>query len=103
MFYLISAEDNGECKDGQVPCFDGTCIREDWVCDGVNDCRPINSDELGCEGTQLGWLISSWTNGRHFADDIVRCIFVNEKFCILIKISLMVVPEGPIDNNAALV
>ena len=29
--------------------------------------------------------------------------FVNEKFCILIKISLKFVPEGPIDNNPALV
>ena len=38
-------------------------------------------------------------NGRHFA----RCIFVNEKFCILIKISLNFVPEGPIDNNPSLV
>ena len=42
-------------------------------------------------------------NGRHFADDIFRCIFVNEKFCILIKISLKFVSEGPIDNNPALV
>ena len=25
-------------------------------------------------------------NCHHFADDIFRCIFVNEKFCILIKI-----------------
>ena len=31
------------------------------------------------------------------------CIFVNEKFCILIKISLKFVPKGPIDNNQALV
>ena len=28
---------------------------------------------------------------------IFRCIFVNEKFCILIKISLQFVPRGPID------
>ena len=42
-------------------------------------------------------------NGRHFADDISRCILVNEKFCILVKISLKFVPKGPIDNNAALV
>ena len=42
-------------------------------------------------------------NGRHFADDIFRCIFVNEKFCILIKISLKFVPTGLIDNNPALV
>ena len=38
-------------------------------------------------------------NGRHFADDI----FVNEKFCILIRISPKSVPKGPVDNNQALV
>ena len=42
-------------------------------------------------------------NGRHFADDIFRCTFMDEKFSILIKISLKFVPEGPIDNNPALV
>ena len=42
-------------------------------------------------------------NGCHFADDIFRCIFVNEKFCILIKISLKFVSYSPIDNNPALV
>ena len=41
-------------------------------------------------------------NARHFADDIFWCIFVNEKFCILIKFSLKFVPNGPIDNNPAL-
>ena len=42
-------------------------------------------------------------NGRHFTDDIFRCTFVNEKFRILIKISLKCVLKGPIDNNPALV
>ena len=42
-------------------------------------------------------------NGHHFADDIFKCIFVNEKFCILIEISLKFVPKGLIDNNPALV
>ena len=42
-------------------------------------------------------------NGRHFSDDIFRCIFVNEKFRILIKISLTFVPKAPIDNKPALV
>ena len=41
-------------------------------------------------------------NGRHVADDIFRCIFANETFCILIKILLKFVPKGPIDNNPAL-
>ena len=42
-------------------------------------------------------------NGRHFAGDIFICIFVNENFCILINISLKFIPNGPIDDNWALV
>ena len=38
-----------------------------------------------------------------FTDNIFRRIFVNEKFCILIKISPKFVPMGPINNNLALV
>ena len=41
-------------------------------------------------------------NGRYFTDDIVKCIFVNEKFCILFKISLKFVPKGPIGDIPAL-
>ena len=41
-------------------------------------------------------------NGQYFTDGIYRAIFVNEKFCILIKISLKFVPKGAIDNNQAL-
>ena len=38
------------------------------------------------------------------ADDIFKCIFLNEKFCIVIRISLKFVPKGPIgDNKWALV
>ena len=37
------------------------------------------------------------------ADDIFKCIFWNEKFCIMNKISLRFVPKDPIDNNPALV
>ena len=42
-------------------------------------------------------------DGRHFADDIFKCIFSNENCCILIKFSLKYVRKGPIDNNPALV
>ena len=41
--------------------------------------------------------------GRHFADDIVKCIFLNENVWISINISLRFVPRGPIDNIPALV
>ena len=42
-------------------------------------------------------------NGRRFTDDIFTCIFMNEKFCILIQISLKFVVKGPVDNMPALV
>ena len=42
-------------------------------------------------------------NGRHFPNDLFKCIFMNEKFCILIKISLKFVHKGPINNILALV
>ena len=48
-------------------------------------------------------LSSPGQNGRHFADDIFICIFLNEKFCILIRMSPKLIPKGPIDNKWALV
>ena len=57
----------------------------------------------------LGWkLIQVNTlrpgqNGRRFADDTFKRIFLNENFRISIKISLKFVPKGPINNNPALV
>ena len=41
-------------------------------------------------------------SGCHFADDTLRCISVNEKFYIVIKISLKFVLMGPVDDNLAL-
>ena len=53
------------------------------------------------------WLhLTHWgarQNGRHFADDIFKCIFLNENLWISIKISLKFVPKGPINNIPALV
>ena len=42
-------------------------------------------------------------HGRHFADDIFKCVFVNENIWISKRISLKFVLKGPIDNNTALV
>ena len=42
-------------------------------------------------------------NGRHFAEDIFRCIFCNENVWILIKILLNFVPKGSINNIPVLV
>ena len=37
-----------------------------------------------------------------FAEDIFKLTFLNEKDCILIEISLKLVPHGPIDNKSSL-
>ena len=42
-------------------------------------------------------------NGRHFADDMYKHIFLNENVRIPIQISLTFVPKGPTDNKSALV
>ena len=42
-------------------------------------------------------------NGRHFADDILKCIFLNENVWISIRISLKFVPRGAINDIPALV
>ena len=54
-------------------------------------------------GEELFNTLRPRQDGRHFPDDIFKCIFVNEKFWILIKISLKFVPKGLIDNDPALV
>ena len=53
-------------------------------------CTPVNSSSPG-------------QNGRHFADDSFKCIFLNENIWIAIKISLKFVPRGPMNNIPALV
>ena len=47
--------------------------------------------------------LSPTQNGRHFPDDIFKCIFVNENVQISIKISLKFVSKCPINNIPALV
>ena len=42
-------------------------------------------------------------NSRHFADVIFKCIFIHEKFCILIWIPLKFVLKGSVDYKSALV
>ena len=42
-------------------------------------------------------------NGRNFEDDIFNCIFVIEKFGILIEMSLKFLHKDPINYNSALV
>ena len=52
--------------------------------------------------TRSPGLISPWTKWPPFHNDIFEYIFMNERFCILIRISLKFAPKGQIDNTAAL-
>ena len=54
-------------------------------------------------GNRYHLLIEAEINGRHFADDIFKFIFLNENVWIPIKISLKFVPKGQINNIPALV
>ena len=40
---------------------------------------------------------------RHFANDILKCIFINENVWISIKFALKCVPKVPINNTPALI
>ena len=42
-------------------------------------------------------------NGCHFADDIFKCIFLNENYCILLLISLEFVHRGSTGNISVLI
>ena len=42
-------------------------------------------------------------NGRHYPDDIFKCIFFNENVWISIKIWLKLIPKDPINNIPLLV
>ena len=83
-----------------------------WYWAGCLVLQPHSETVRTVHGPYSHWYLLVFTglnssppgqNGRHFADDIFKCLFVNEKFCIMIKISLKFVPKGPNDNNPALV
>ena len=44
---------------------------------------------------ETSWVV--WKNNHGFADGILKCIFL-QKSCILIDISLKLVPKCPIDK-----
>ena len=49
------------------------------------------------------YTLSPRQNGRHFADDVFKCVFVNKNICILITISLKCVRKSSINNIPTLV
>ena len=61
--------------------------------------------EINGPGCNLTFTINALRpiqNGRRFADDTFKCIFLNENDRTLIKISLKFVPKGRSNTNPAL-
>ena len=57
--------------------------------------------EMPADTTNYINILRPRQNGRHFPDDIFKCIFLNENVWISLKISLKFVPKGPINNIPA--
>ena len=75
-------------------------------CDPTGVCITCENgffnNDGACQGTYINTLRPR-QNGRHFADDIPKCIFLNENVWIPIEISMKFVSKGPINNIPALV
>ena len=86
-----------------------------WVLRCVSDGYLIlqkASDSIHCSSTdryslpqtlELFNTLRPRQDGRHYPDDIFKCIFLNENVWISIEISLKFVPKGPINNIPSLV
>ena len=68
-----------------------------------NPCQSEGLCYLGCPNLFVLNTLRPRQNERHFADDIFKCIFLNENVCISIKISLKLFPRGQINNIPALI
>ena len=68
----------------------------------VPDCKRVNTGHLKRDQTVFNTLRPT-QNGRYFADDTFKPIFLNKNIRIAIKISLKFVPKGRINNIPSLV
>ena len=96
IFFIINTTAHTElgvagCHSSSIQC--NVCVRT-W---GHHAWTIVAAD--------LGWVntLRPRQNGRPFADDTFKRIFLNENVGISIKISLKFVHKGPIDNIPALV
>ena len=64
-------------------------------------CKTLSRQEPRLAACRVLLTDLPWTKWPPFRRRIFRCIFVNEKFYILVNISLKFVPKCAIDNNNA--
>ena len=68
-----------------------------------NQWWPRSPTPHGVIGLQWVNTLRPRQNGRHFTDDILKCIFSNENIYISIEMSLKFIPKSQINNIPALV
>ena len=91
--------------------FYGTLFLRAQLAIGLNSCNGYNWPWLNIlliyvhmlQGRHWVNTLRPRQNGRRFADDTFKCIFLNENVHISIEISLKFVPKGPINNIPPLV
>ena len=64
-------------------------------------CHHVDFTCLSSFSNQMLNTLRPRQNGRHFADDIFKCIFLNENVWISLKFSLKFVPRVQINNILA--
>ena len=80
--------------------FVNTGSGDDWVPSG-NKLLPDPKLAKIFATTRCHWCVNRLMprkDGRHFPDDIFKCIFLNENVELLINISLQFIPKG-VNNN----
>ena len=90
----------------KIPLWISQCLIDNNSFHVSNDTKEspepmlIKYEDITCHGVNE-WVNSSLPglNDRHFADDIFRCIFLNENLWI----SLNFIPKSPINNIPVLV
>ena len=74
----------------------GSCYTQSHI---YNGCGNIKVPNMDCFYQNTS---RPRQNGRRFADDVFKCIFLSENVWIFIKISSQFVPRGPINNIPSL-
>ena len=69
----------------------------------IDPCQTAAEVKTKLRACGCGYTLRPRQNGRRFADDTFKRIFLNENVRISIKISLKFVLKGPINNNPAVV
>ena len=82
-----------------------TCAPAKYVIGCIDNCSaPVHCKVSICTSMLLFLnTLRPRQNGRHFADDLFKGIFLKENMWIPIKFSRQFVPKGPVNNIPALV